>query len=372
LNDSLRRFVRITLLALAAAPAVPAFAQVTPAAGATPVDDTPSFKVGATIYADYTYFDSPTTKDADGNTIHASSFNVSRAYINITGNLSHLISYRVTPDVSRETGTGSSLAGSLNYRLKYAFGQVNFDTFLTHGSWARIGVQQTPYLDFMEGIYRYRFQGTMFPEREGFITSSDFGLAGHYNFPGNYGDVHAGYYNGDGYSKADANNQKAFQARLSLRPLPLGGALKGLRVHAFYDADKYVKNGPRDRFVATATFEHAKYLNAGFDYLKTKDRTSITAPEVRSEGWAVWATPKLLAAAESKPGLEALLRYDSLKPNEKVDAWRHRLIVGIAYWFPMLRGPSACVLLDMDRATFDTALNRPTDRRYSLHTLFAF
>jgi len=372
LKDSLRRSVRIASLALAVGSAVPAFAQVTPAAGAAPVDDTPSFRVGVTIYADYTYIDSPTSKDADGNTIHPSAFNVSRAYINVTGNLSHLVSYRITPDITRETGAGSSLNGSLTYRLKYAFGQFNFDTFMTHGSWARFGVHQTPYLDFMEGIYRYRFQGTMFPEREGFITSSDFGLSGHYNFPGNYGDLHVGYYNGDGYQRVDANNQKAFQGRFSLRPLPLGGVMKGLRLHAFYDADHYIKNGPRDRFVGTLTYEHPKYVNLGFDYLTTKDRTAITAAEVKSEGWAVWATPKFIALAESKPGLEALLRYDNLKPNKNVDAWRHRLIVGLAYWFPMLRGPSACVLLDMDRQTFDTALNRPTDRRYSLHTLFAF
>jgi len=49
----------------------PAFAQVTPAAGYTPPDDTPSFKVGTVIYADYTYQEEPTTIDADGNTIGA-------------------------------------------------------------------------------------------------------------------------------------------------------------------------------------------------------------------------------------------------------------------------------------------------------------
>jgi len=369
-----RILVRVLITAgvvVTALAAPPALAQVTPAAGGTPPDDTPSVRVGTTIYTDYTYIDEPTAKDADGNTIHPSSFNVSRAYINVTGNLSHWVAFRVTPDVSRESGAGSSLSGSLTFRLKYAFGQVNFDDFLTHGSWVRLGVQQTPYLDFMEGIYRYRFQGTMFPEREGFITSSDFGLSGHYNLPGNYGDIHAGYYNGDGYSRAEPNDQKAFQVRASLRPLPLGGVWKGLRLHAFYDADKYVKHGPRDRFVATATFEHP-HLNAGVDYLDVKDRTSSSNPEVRGNGWAVWAVPRLLTVGESKPGLEGLVRYDSMRPNKNADARRHRLIVGLAYWFPFLRGPSAALLADMDRATFDTALNRPTDRRYSLHALFAF
>ena len=365
------RVLRVAGVLLTALAASPALAQVTPAAGGTPPDDTPSVRVGTTIYTDYTYIDEPTVKDADGNVIHSNAFNVSRAYINVTGNLSHWVSFRVTPDVARESGTGSSLSGSLTFRIKYGFGQLNLDDVLTRGSWVRLGVQQTPYLDFMEGIYRYRFQGTMFPEREGFITSSDFGLSGHYSLPGNYGDIHAGIYNGDGYSRAEANDQKALQVRASLRPLPLGGVWKGLRFHAFYDADKYVRHGPRDRFVATATFEHNR-VNAGFDYLDVKDRTSITSAEVKGNGWAVWVVPRLLTVAESKPGLEGLFRYDSFRPNKNADARRHRLIVGLAYWFPFLRGPSAALLADMDRATFDTALNRPTDRRYSLHALFAF
>src|SRR2546425_13170710 len=109
---------------------LPAFAQVTPAAGYTPPDDTPAIKVGTTIFTDYTYTDEPTSLDADGNTIHPAAFNVTRAYINVTGNVSHNVSFRVTPDVSRLTTTGAastSLDGSLTFRLKYAYGQFNLD-----------------------------------------------------------------------------------------------------------------------------------------------------------------------------------------------------------------------------------------------------
>src|SRR5438309_8505110 len=81
-----------------------AAAQVTPAAGYTPPDDTPSIRVGVTFYGDYTYTQSPQTTDADGNVINASAFNVTRSYINITGNVSHIVAFRFTPDVVRETG----------------------------------------------------------------------------------------------------------------------------------------------------------------------------------------------------------------------------------------------------------------------------
>jgi hypothetical protein len=145
-----------------------AFAQVTPAAGYTPPDDTPSIRVGVTIYADYTYQQSPDATDADGNVINPSSFNVSRSYINVTGNLSHIIAFRVTPDVVRESGLitlgpGNTLSNdSLVFRIKYAYAQFNLDDWMTRGSWARFGIQQTPLLDYEEGIYRYRFQGTTF------------------------------------------------------------------------------------------------------------------------------------------------------------------------------------------------------------------
>jgi len=164
-----------------------AVAQVTPAAGYTPPDDTPKFNVGAVIFGDYTYVESPEAKDADGNKINNSSFNVTRAYINITGNLNHLIAFRITPDISRETSAGASLSGSQLFRLKYAYAQLNLDDWTTKGSWVRAGVQQTPYNDYTETIYRYRFQGTIFAERTIALVSSDAGLSGHYNFNGNYG-----------------------------------------------------------------------------------------------------------------------------------------------------------------------------------------
>src|SRR6476646_2623321 len=104
---------------------VPASAQVTPAAGYTPPDDTPSIKVGVTIFADYTINQKPKIKDADGNDVTLNAFQIGRSYINVTGNISHSIEFRVTPDVSRETVVGSSLNGSYTFRLKYAYAQWN-------------------------------------------------------------------------------------------------------------------------------------------------------------------------------------------------------------------------------------------------------
>jgi hypothetical protein len=73
--------------------------------------------------------------------------------------------------------------GNLTFRLKYAFMQINLDDWLPKGSWVRFGIQQTPYIDFTEGVYRYRWQGTVFFEREGLQSSADAGVSFHAAFP---------------------------------------------------------------------------------------------------------------------------------------------------------------------------------------------
>jgi hypothetical protein len=325
-----------------------ASAQVTPAAGYTPPDDTPSIRVGVVIYPDYTYnIDGPPTTDADGNEIHFSQFNVSRAYINVTGNLSHLISFRVTPDVARDTTVAASLNGSLLFRVKYAYAQFNLDDWMTRGSYVRFGVQQTPWLDFAEGLYRYRFQGTMFPEREGFFASADAGASFHYQLPRNYGDIHTGIYNGENYNRGEVNDQKAFMIRGTIRPLPSGAPiLRGIRASVFWDGDHYVKNADRDRFIFGLNFEH-KYLNAGYEFLDTADQTTITRPEADGRGYSIWLTPKTLI------GWEGLIRYDRLEPNTTFENQvRDRKIFGVAYWFPHQGNVATAVLLDYDGQTF--------------------
>ena len=355
--------------------------QVTPAEGYTPPDDSLKVNVGGTIFADYTYQDAPTSTDADGGVIHPNSFNLSRAYINVTGQISHWVSFRITPDITRQTVSGSGVTlntnNSLVFRLKYAYGQINFDDFTTHGSWLRIGTQQTPYVDFEEGVYRYRFQGTIFVDREGFLSSSDFGASVHWNIPMNYGDVHVGVYNGETYSGAEVNNQKAFQARVTIRPAPGVPIVRGLRITGFYDGDHYETDAERKRAVAMLSFENP-WVNAGFDYLDAKDRTSrLKTFSTHATGWSAWVTPR------TPIGVEALLRYDEIKPNKDnntVDpnGKKKRFIGGVSYWFPVTKaGIAAAVLLDYENVKYDgfaagNANNKPEEKRYAVHTLFNF
>jgi hypothetical protein len=346
----------------------PAWAQVTAAAGFTPPDDTPSIKVGATIYTDYTYTQSPQTNDADGNLVNPSAFNVQRSYINITGNISHIVAFRITPDVVRDTDATGALSGALIFRVKYAFAQFNMDDWMPKGSWVRLGIQQTPLIDYEEGIYRYRFQGTTFTEREGFYNSADGGASFHLNFPSNYGEVHVGLYNGEGYAKSDPNDQKAVEVRGTLRPFATAAPLlRGLRVTGFYFGDHYIKNAERTRAVGQVTFE-SKYLNCGFDAIDAKDQPSISSPDIEAKGWSFWANPK------SPIGWEALLRYDHTRPDLRFDTRaRKRVIAGVAYWFPHQGSVSSALMLDYDGQTFDNfTTTQPAQRKIAVHALINF
>ena len=354
-----------------------ASAQVTPAAGFTPPDDTPSIKVGVTLYSDYTYTQNPQSKDTDGNTINPSAFNVSRSYINVTGNINHFVTFRITPDVTRESGIvtlaspNSVSNDSLVFRIKYAFLQVGFDDWMTKGSWARFGIQQTPLLDYEEGIYRYRFQGTTFTEREGFYNSADAGASFHYNLPSNYGDFHIGVYNGEGYAKTDPNDQKAVEMRGSLRPFAtMAPILRGLRVTGFYFGDNYIKNSERERAVGQVTFEH-KFINAGYDFIDAHDQTAIAARDIEAKGWSVWATPK--APMSNGSSLEMLLRYDHLMPDLTTSQVRPRTIIGIAYWFPHQGNVSTTLMLDYDGQTFQNyATFTPAQNKIAVHGFVNF
>jgi hypothetical protein len=351
-----------------------AWAQVTSSTtmSGTPPSDTPSINLGTTIYTDYTFQKSPKVTDAAGNTVSSNAFNVSRAYINVLGNISHVVQFRVTPDITRESSTVPALSGSLVFRIKYTFLQLNLDDWTGNfkGSWVRMGIQQTPIIDWLEGIYRYRFQGTTFIEREQTgtpfkqLSSSDAGFSFHTNLPNNYGDVHFGVYNGEGYVAAEPNNLKSFQIRGTFRPFGRGSlAARGWRVTGFYDNDNVLKNAERDRAIFDTTYEHKRF-NAGFDYLDAKDQAvanAVIGSVTHSHGWAFWATPFF---KEKGHGWEALIRYDDFVPNAATvgtdgsTPHKQRTIAGLAYWFPHPGGPqTAALMLNLDRVHFTASPN---------------
>jgi hypothetical protein len=380
---SLAQVLCAALTVSAVLTSTPVAAQVTPAGGSVPPDDTPSIRVGATLFANYNFATEPTTPDADGNLIHRNAFDVARSYINVTGQLNHIIAFRITPDVLRENNTASALNGSLVFRIKYAYMETRLDDWMGRGSWARFGVHQTPYMEFTEQIYRYRFQGTLLVERGGYMSSADAGVSFHYNFPKNYGDVHVGVYNGEGYGRAETNDQKGIQIRVTGRPFARKApVLRGLRGTFFHFGDHHIKDGVRRRTIGSATYEHP-HVVAGFEYIDASDQRSALPGQtvVDGQGYSMWVTPR------TKWGWEGLLRYDHHTPNTATalaplstagnlttpldSQQQNRVIVGVAYWFKLQGNVTSALLLNYDAQQFKN-LTAPENKTVALHALVAF
>ena len=360
-----------TLVGMLVSMAATTAAQTTPPAAKAP-DDTPSVRLGATLFLDYTVTTEPKITDADGNSVTGSAFNVGRAYLNVTGQINHRIGFRVTPDIVRETGVGSSSNGSLTYRLKYVYAQFNMDDWMTRGSWARLGMQPTAYVEFMEGIYRYRFQGTVFEERDGFLSSSDAGATFHYNFDGNYGDVHGGFYNGENYNRAEVNDQKALMIRGTLRPLPDQPLAARPACHRLLRSRRLRER----RGAAARDRRDHRRAPPGQRRRSSICRRPIapgssTRPSTAS-GFTAWVTPK----SPKGSGWEGLLRFDHLVQEQATttaDGERNRTIAGVAYWFPRQGAVAAAILLDYEQVTNrDYSPARPDERRWAVHTLISF
>ena len=153
-----------------------------------------------------------------------------------------------------------------------------------------------------------------------------------------------------------------------MRPLPLGGIWKGLRLTGFIVDDHYAEADKRMRGIGQVTFEHPR-INAGFDYLQAKDRASKAVSEVDARGWSVWATPKLAK------GWELLLRHDHLEPNKNASSQKQkRNIAGIAYWLPNLApGVTSAILFDYDSlARTGLTPSVPRTTNYEIKTLINF
>jgi len=176
-------------------------------------------------------------------------------------------------------------------------------------------------------------------------------------------------YNGDGYTRPqDPDGQMSYQVRLTFRPLPMIPVIKGLRITGFYDSDHYLEDLKKERYIGFLSFENP-WINFGAQYDHNKDKRSASVAEVDSEGWSVWATPRIPDC-----GFEALFRWDRITPDTSSSARKQRLIVGPAYWFPVTKsGVAAAVLLNFEQVRYMGAPNqRPTEERYAVSTLFNF
>jgi hypothetical protein len=290
------------------------------------------------------------------------AFDVGRAYVNINAQVTRKLRFRFTPDVRRVTD--GNLSGSLTVRVKYAFAQLDN---VTPRGWVRFGLHQTPWLDFEESINRYRVQGSMFAEREGLIPgSADFGASYFAPLSSGYGELHAGVYNGEGFSQTDVNKYKSIQARATIRPFPRRGAASGFRLSAFYNAGWYADDRPRRLGIVMGTFEHARLATTVEWLTATENPLPTSLRDIDRKGWSVFVEPR-----QGPSGWAAIFRFDSFDPDDALSLnSQERIIAGPAYWFVWPRARLGLVLTN-ERVNYDSP-GRLDENRLLLQTHIEF
>ena len=305
---------------------------------------TPTVTVGGVGYMQYMY----QLKDTAN---HNNAFDVTRAYINVIGKFPAGVSTRITGDIYRDAD--ATAGGSLLYRLKYAY--VSYSPDKSPLSF-RFGQTQTPLLDWEEGLWDYRMQGTMPMERGGYVTSSDFGLA----VDGNWGfdavNMQAGVYNGEGYKGGTGDQRKDFEARVSVRLMntDLSGSRGGLRATAFVQYGKPTGGGQRERYMGIVSYKTKQYTLAA-EYASTKDSsTTGPTPSVSGSVMSVYGVANL---PNSKFGVIA--RVDIIDPNTNLADnpnnvaaaaanKQTRIIAGVSYQVT----PNLRTLVDIDNNSY--------------------
>ena len=325
----------------------PALGQATQGPAPEPTEPAyPIVRVGMVSYLQY---------DAEvENREGVNAFDVTRGYINVNAQLSPNVRFRFTPDVRR--ATDGATAGSLVLRVKYAFAQL--DKVGPERSWLRFGAHQTPWLDFEEGINRYRVQGQMSTERDGLIPgSSDFGV-GYFTPLGKYAEVQAGVYNGEGYTQTDSNKYKSVQGRLTVRPFAGRGLANGLRVSGFFNAGWYAADRPRRLAILMGSFEHPNVV-ATLQHAAATESPTATGPRDIERG----GSSGYVEIRQGPSGWAGLARVDRFDPDrENASDSRRRVIVGAAYWVVWPRSRVGIVVTN-EQVDYDANALRTDENR---------
>lgn len=308
-------------------------------------------------------------------------FFISRAYLTAQAKILPFLSARITLDTSQDLeGDGR---GDMELRLKYAFAQFDFGDWRAFRKvYVEAGIVHMVWLDFEEHINLYRMRGPMFMERSGIFNSADFGvtIAGglgadlgedyrkkvNSKYSSRRGSFAVGVYNGGGYHAVEVNSNKAFEGRLTFRPLPerlAGLQASGLIITGEGNVDGTPNVSPDwNTYNGFVSYEHRRgVLTAQYVRGKGNQRGTWTQPNDPSEatpfsGWAVFGEWRFGPHWRATGGYD---RFDR-KAGES-DFSFNRVYAAVAYDL----GRQNIVMFDWDRRNWDDS-TLPIDNRYQI------
>lgn len=297
-------------------------------------------------------------------------FAIKRGYLTVKKEILPWLKGRITLDITTAPDETDKLAGSVVTRLKYLYGQFDLPNFaLFTMPFIEIGMVHMPWLDFEERINFYRCQDTMFTERNKLFNSADIGLTffsllgGEMDeryqkkvskyYPGRYGSMSFGIYNGGGYHAEEKNENKVLEGRLTLRPLP--EIIPGLQLSYFGITGKGNKDTNPDWNVnlGFVSYEHEYLVLTGQYYWGKGNQKGDD--ENDKDGYSFFT--------ELKPHKKFSIigRYDYFDPNDSLkNDENERYIVGVAYHLD--KQHKNMILLDYDAVKYKEA-GKSDDRR---------
>ncbi len=310
----------------------------------------PTVTVGGVGYVQYYY----NLKDTAN---HINNFDVTRAYINVIGKFAYGVSTRVTPDIYRVSD------GSLAYRLKYAFvaWQPEKSAFTF-----KLGQNNTPFVDFEERLWDYRMQGTIAMDRNGYLSSSDFGFL----VDGNWGfdkvTFSGGIQNGENYNKAPGDKRKDFVSRISVRVKGTdeAGPTGGLRVTGYAGIGKPNGGGTRQRYLGIVSYR-SKMLTLAAELAGTRD-SALSTPVTPLKKGRVFTTFGVLRIPPTYK-FQIIGRLDAVDPSTNTSNDKQtRIIAGVAY---QVSG-NLRVLADIDHLSYQGGVTTPALEAVRSQVLF--
>lgn len=117
-------------------------------------------------------------------------------------------------------GTSTPAAGhAYNVYVRHVIGEFDFPSL---SSTLSVGEIPLPTISYDDAFWGYRVQGTSFTEREGLLTSGDWGIGWHWKPTGLPIDWNTTFTNGEGRTTVEANIGKTLESRLTWKT-PIDG-----------------------------------------------------------------------------------------------------------------------------------------------------
>ncbi|MFQ5927267.1 MAG: hypothetical protein ACE5MH_07520 [Terriglobia bacterium] len=304
-------------------------------------------------------------------------FDLDRFYFTAYMRVNDRVRMRYTVEGARRDSNGD-----FDVATKYFY--LEASDLLYKSSRLFLGQAGLPWVPHEEHLWGYRFQGTVFPDREGYLTSTDLGIGWKASFPKGYGDYHFAVVNGEGWHANEVGKHKDFHLRVTLKPFAhhqWGKAffLTGFRSVGSYDGVAAGLPNDRKRTLAQLGF-HRPYWTIAGEYLWAADladsmqkrHPSLAARAgqiAHGRGYSLFGVLNFGLFSEAAESWEVIARFDRLDPDIEIGNNEHfRWIAGLSYrWNKYLQ-----TLIDFERVQFDPGSLRTNERRLMVQSEIKF